>query len=226
MQGNLTNKTTLFLALISLIRHRSSSIFLVVSILILPLIIVSSSFADVEILLDNGKSIIADICREANGKLICDKMGGTFELDKEDILDYKEITIERSTYSGSRTETQEPEVSEEKKETAKETPDIKAAPIPAEGVLVKDLSPEAAKRLDEIEKRKRELATDREGLMKEREELREEIKNAGVMKRGEKFNALQKRIYDLDEKLNRFNEEVNKLNEEENEISKGSGKTK
>ncbi len=31
-----------------------------------------------------------------NGKLICEKMGGTFEIDQKDILDIKGITIERS----------------------------------------------------------------------------------------------------------------------------------
>jgi hypothetical protein len=185
-----------------------------------------AAMSETKISLKNGRSIIADTCSEANGKLVCDKMGGTFEFDKDDILNIEEITIERSALPESRTETTEPEVSDEKKEMENKTPEAIDAPKPAEGVLIKGLSPEADKRLDEIKQKKDGLRKEREKLVEEREQLREEIKNAGVMRYGEKLDALQKRINDLGEKINRFNEEANNLNEEENRIFKESEKTK
>ena len=62
---------------------------LVFSIIAFPAL----SFSEIKIELKNGKSIIADTCRNANGKLTCDMMGGTFEIDKNDIENMKEITV-------------------------------------------------------------------------------------------------------------------------------------
>lgn len=185
-----------------------------------------AAMSEVKISLKNGRDIIADSCRESGGKLICNKMGGTFEFDKEDILNLKEITIERSAFSESQPEPAEPEVSGEKKEAENKTPNVKDASKPAEGVLIKGLSPEATKRLDEIEKRKSELMPERDKLIQERQKLMDDIKDAGMIKKQEQYDDLKKRITDIEARVNGFNDEVKKLNEEGSRISDEAGTRK
>ena len=60
-----------------------------------------AAMSEVKISLKNGRDIIADSCRDSKDKLICEKMGGTFEIDQKDILDIKGITIERSLLNKS-----------------------------------------------------------------------------------------------------------------------------
>ena len=52
-----------------------------------------AAMSEVMISLKNGRDIIADSCRDSNGKVICEKMGGNFEIEKKDILNIKGITI-------------------------------------------------------------------------------------------------------------------------------------
>ncbi len=86
---------------------------------------------------------------------------------------------------------------------------------PEDGKLLKGLTPDQIKRLDEINERKAVMKPERERLIKEREQLHEDVKNAGVVRFQEQIDAIAKRITDLEARINGFNEEVKKLNEEE-----------
>ena len=170
--------------------------------------------AGVEISLKNGRKIIADRCKDSEGKLTCDKSDGTFTIDKKDVLGMKTINIERTP---SRQLPEEESASSEK-EADKSGPDVKGAEKQTEGTRVKGPGTEEEKRLDEITRIKLGKREEREMLVKEREQLRDDVKNAGLIRSKEQFDSIQKRITDLDEKINKFNEEVNKLNEEEKKI--------
>jgi len=188
-------------------------IFFVSLSLILPLIIVSSSFSEVKILLKNGRSIIADSCTEANGKFVCSRMGGTFDIEKNDVSEAEEITVEKRF--------SEPETKAEQEETKKPATDAGDSAKPDAGVLIKGATPEAEKRLDRITKRKIDLKTDRDNLIKERDQLHEDVKNAGMVKTQAQLDALKKRIADLENRINAFNDEVKNLNDEEQRIVEG-----
>ena len=176
------------------------------------------SFSEVKISLRNGREMMADSCRETKDRLICEKMGGTFEFDKAEIIKTENITIERSTSTlDSPPDTPVPVPEREKpkaggngKTDAKANADAK----------IGGLTPEQAKRIAEIEKKRSEFTIEREKLMQERQQLHEEVKAAGVISSGsEKYGEIQKKISDLDARINTFNDQVNKLNEEMSGLS-------
>ena len=187
-------------------------VFFVSLFLMLPFIIVSSSFSEVEILLKNGGSIIADSCTEANGKLVCSKMGGTFDIEKNDVSETKEITVDTQTQSS------EAETEAKQEKTKKPATGAGDSAKPDAGVLIKGTTPEAEKRLDQISKRKTDLKTDRDNLIKEREQLHEDVRNMKVIRSQEEFDAIKKRIADLETRINTFNVDVKKLDEEEQKL--------
>lgn len=179
------------------------------------------SSAEVRIELKNGRSIIADGCKEMKDRLICEKMGGTFEIDKQDIQSLKGITIKRKeSYEAA------PEEPSEAGEAGKETKtggDAAPAGAPrekkeGEGALIRRGSPEQEKRLDEITARKKELIAQREALVRDRDQLHEDVRNMGMIKSQEEFDAVKKRISGLEARINGFNEEVNRLNAEEERL--------
>jgi molecular chaperone DnaK (HSP70) len=190
------------------------------------LVLPAWSFSEVKISLKNGREIIADNCRDTKGKLVCEKMGGSFEIDKKDVLETKGITIERSGLSGSQTQPAEPEPADSNKGTGKKSSDAKDSTKPAEGVLIKGASPEAEKRLDQITKRKLELMPERDKLIQEQQKLLDDVKDTGMIKKQEQLDAIKKRIADLEQRIKQFNEEAKKLNEEENRIIEGLNKQK
>jgi len=55
-----------------------------------------AAMSEVKVTLNNGREIIADSCRETGGRLVCEKMGGSFEIEKKDILDVKGSSGQRS----------------------------------------------------------------------------------------------------------------------------------
>jgi hypothetical protein len=169
-----------------------------------------AAFSEVKISLKNGRDIIADSCREAKDKLICEKVGGTFEFDKKDIRDVKKVTIKHEEIHES---VPEPVPVEEVREEAVKSTD--ETPKPKEGVLIKGANPEQEKRLDQINQRKLELKVEREQLSKEREQLNQDIKETGMVYTQEQLDRLTKSISDVEGRINRFNEEVKKLNAEE-----------
>jgi hypothetical protein len=182
--------------------HRSCLLFLAVTVIS---VFSSFSLAAVRIELKNGGTIIADECRESDGKLLCYKMGGTFEIEKRDIASMKE------TSARERIEEEEasPSIQPEAKEGAAETD---------RGTGIEHRGAEARKRLEQITERKRALQPEREKLLREREELREEVKKAPDWMTTDKYDDLKKKISALDEKIGGFNDEVKQLNQEEKTI--------
>lgn len=186
------------------------NILCLASALIIPLLVSASpSFSDVKIELRNGSSITADECRESGAGLLCSKMGGTFEIEKRDIVRIRTVKGGRSEDNGAVT----PEAGAadtEKAETGN------AGKIPAGD---SDSKGAAANRLEEIRQRKQELNNERGKLIKDREQLQIDIKNAPDWMPAAQHDELNKRNSDLDERIKKFNAEVKELNNEERKIS-------
>jgi chromosome segregation ATPase len=164
-----------------------------------------AAMSEVKISLKNGRDIMADSCSDSKDRLVCEKLGGTFEIEKKDILETRGITIEH--------------------ENINESPVPETVPV---GEGQKEADKSSAKRLDEITRRKLELKQEREKLSKEREQLRHDAKKMSTLYTypQEQADELNKRISDIEERINRFNEEVKKLNAEESSIIEGLNKGK
>jgi hypothetical protein len=169
--------------------------------------------AGMQITLKNGRTVIADSCRDVKGKLLCDFEGGTFEIDRQEIERIQDVKVLRQPLR---------DISDESKATAAEKAPDKEKPLSPEkaeanrsgGKVVDGLTPEQIKRLDEINERKAVLQPERERLIQEREQLHQDSNRWGVIRTQEQFNAIKKRIADLETKIMGFNDEVTKLNEE------------
>jgi hypothetical protein len=172
-----------------------------------------AAVSEVKITLKNGREIIADSCSEVAGKLTCYKSGGTFRIDRKEILNMKNISIERSL---PVEETAPADVSsEQKKDEPKDAEAVRAEENKA-GVKPPEGAPsgEQGKRLAEIRTKRASYEAEREILIKEREQLHEEVKAVGIIDTPGKYQYFQQKIYDLDVRIKSFNEKVNKLNEE------------
>jgi len=179
------------------------------------------SFSEVMISLKNGREIIAESCRETKGSLVCEKMGGSFEIEKKDVLDVKGITIEHASSSlvSEETKMQEPESGG--KEAVKSEAGLNGDEKQPGGDLVKGLKPDEEERLGQINMKKTEYQAERQRLINDRQQLQEDVKNTGLISKAE-LDALNKRIADLETRINTFNEEVRKLNEEGRKILESS----
>jgi len=173
------------------------------------------SYPDVKVMLTSGREIIADTCEEEGGRLICTKMEGTFEIEKKDVVSVREIKGERNEPLSAEPSSAVPGEPENKTDVpgSDNSPD-KATP-PAGG------QPEAMKRLEQIAQKKKELSSDRSGLVKEREQLEGDLKKAPDWMPVKQYEELTRRNAKLDEKIKLFNEEVRKLDEEEKQIVEG-----
>jgi chromosome segregation ATPase len=173
----------------------------VLSAFILP----SPSTAAVSIELKNGGTIIADECREADGKLLCYKMGGTFEIEKQDVASTKKISATENI--------------EEQEASPSVQPETTVEPAKPNGNAGADnTAAETQKRLEQITERKRALLPEREKLIKEREHLQEEVKKAPDWMTTDRYNDLKKKNADIDKRIKSFNDAVKKLNQEEKTI--------
>ncbi len=172
-------------------------LFALAAVLVLP----SLAPAAVRIQLKNGRTIIADECRESEGTFECYKMGGTFAIEKRDIASIKKTSASEDLEENETVPSAQPEAKEGAAKTDKGTePENPAA--------------EARKKLDWINGRKRALQPEREKLAKEREQLQKEAKDAPDWMSVNQFNDLKKKISSLDERIKAFNDEAKKLNEE------------
>ena len=145
------------------------------------------------------------------------------EIDRNDIADIKDVKVQKKMI---REEAPEAEAQAEEKKQ-RETPEAEKKAAPAqngEGKPVRGLTPVQIKRLDEINERKAVLKPERERLMRERDQLHEDVKNAGVVRTQEQIDAIAKRVTELEARINGFNDEVRRLNEEENALITGSGR--
>lgn len=197
------------------------------ALIILTFLVVfpQAAVSEVKITLKNGRDIIADSCSDSKDRIVCLKMGGTFEVEKKDILDLRSITVTHEKISESPLPEPVP-VEEDRKEASKSTAGTKDTAKPGEGVLIRGANPEQEKRLDQINQRKLELKVEREKLSKDREQLNQDVKNMGTIYKQEQFNEITKRISDVEERIKGFNEEVKKLNAEEAGIIEELNKVK
>ncbi len=85
----------------------------------------------------------------------------------------------------------------------------------ADRTVARKLTSEQEKRLDDFDQRKSEMSARRDLLMKERDQLHLDVKDAGVIRSQDQFDTFKKRIADLETRITGFNEEVRKLNEEQ-----------
>ncbi len=197
---------------------RQISFVLVSFILLLPSLV----FAEVKIELKNGRTIVADFCEEAGASLACSKMGGTFDIEKKDIEKIREVpdgSVDSDIAPASPDTGQE--AGQEKKEPGEGDDGDRMKGTPAgEGVTG------GAGRIEEIRKRKTEMAPEREKLLKEREKLQEDLKKAPDWMPVKQYEELQKRNAELDEKIKKYNEEVGGMDREEKNIVDESKKKK
>jgi hypothetical protein len=180
---------------------------------VLPLVCALPSSSEVRIELRNGRSITADSCRDAGASLRCYKMGGTFEIDKRDMVSSR--TTEGAEAVNDEGTPVEPEAAGAKRENADNT-----GQSPADATDAARKS--SAARLDEIGRRKSELVKEREKLVKERLQLQEDVKKAPDWMMPERYNELNSRNADIDAKIRKFNGEVKALNDEEKKIREES----
>jgi hypothetical protein len=191
-------------------------------ILALSLVFPQAALSEVRIYLNNGRDIVADGCSDSEGKLVCEKEGGTFEVDKKDVLKVKGITIERAPSQQVSEEKAGGKAESGEKGPAKPQADMKAAEKQPEGELIKGLKPEEEEQLDQINRKKQKMKDERESLIKERDKLYEDVKNTSMTRTQAQFNEIKNRNKDLETRINAFNDEVKKLNEEEKDIIEGS----
>jgi hypothetical protein len=185
-------------------------ILLLSSALIIPMLARASlSFSDVRVDLRNGRSITADDCRESGTSLLCSKMGGTFEIDKRDIVRISTVKGEGSDDNGAVT----PETGSAEGGTA-ETGNAEKTSQDGSGSRRKA----AAKRLEEIRQRKSELKNEREKLSREREQLQSDIKNAPDWMPVKQYDEINRKNSDIERRIKSFNEEVRGLDAEEKGI--------
>ncbi len=174
------------------------------------------SHSEVELLLKNDRNIIADSCREEDGKFICNKMGGSFEIEKEDVVTIKGITSRHREDGRSETSVAEPE---DKKQPAENTVSQPGGDKRVEeGEKPFKAGEDSRARIESITKRKSELGLERENLIRDRQSLQNDLKGKPDWMTVKEFDDINKRISELDERINRFNEEVNGLNQEEKKI--------
>jgi hypothetical protein len=172
----------------------------------------------VMITLKNGKVLIADACREFGSQLRCDMPNGEVAIEQQDIESTKEIKIVKRFAAEPQPTTGIPPGTDKKDESGKTTANAKVPAGPGNGRLSGSLTPEQIKRLDQIVERKTILQPEREKLMKEREQLHEDVSRMGAIRSQEQYDSLKKKISDLETTITNFNDEVKKLNEEEKTI--------
>jgi predicted transcriptional regulator len=173
----------------------------------------SLSYSDVKVTLTNGREIIADTCETEGSQVVCTKMGGTFDIEKKDVRSVREIKS-----GGNESFSEEPAASGEPQKKTDEAPggnrtdkEKPAAVGQAEGM----------KRLEEITQKKRELLSERDKLVKEREQLDADLKKSPDWMSTDKYEELNKRNEQFKEKMKLFNEEAGRLNEEEKQVVEG-----
>lgn len=182
------------------------------------ILIPALSPAEVRVTLKNGRSFIADFCRLAKGKMVCDMQGGTMAIPRNDIASIREVSVPRER-PGEEAAPEPDAAAEEKKPSEIPEAEKKEVPgHPGEGRLITGLTPEQTKRIDAISEKKTAMRAERDSLATDRDQLYEDVKNTGVVKNQEQIDEIKKRIADLERRIADFNEEVKKLNSEEEKI--------
>jgi hypothetical protein len=163
------------------------------------------SVGEVQISLKNEASIIADECREESDRLVCFKMGGTFEIEKRDVLSIKNISPSRSVTP----DTLRPDEAAPGRSDSPVNAGDKAG-----GALTAGTVSGAASPSDAAAQRRLGLQAEREALLRERQKIQADMKNAPDWMPPNQFNELTRRNAELDARIKRFNEEASRLSEE------------
>lgn len=166
-------------------------------------------FADVRIVLKNGRSITAESCVEKSSAFVCSIGGGSFSIDKGDVAGIRGISSAGSSAEG-KTVIERPSDQGKKPGKALEGKKIGHE----KGSAEKDLR----KRLGEIRQRKMELKGERAKLLKERRQLKADLDKAPDWMTEKRFHELSGRRADLDKKIKGFNKEVSVLDKEEKKV--------
>ncbi|MDA8239757.1 MAG: hypothetical protein M0Z67_05200 [Nitrospiraceae bacterium] len=192
------------------------AVFFIFSFVLLP----SLTFAGVKIELKNGRTITADSCEDAGGVFMCSRMGGTFDIEKKDIVKISEITGGSEDYDAvpDGTDTLQ-QADQEKKDGGKKDDGDQMKEVPAGGG-----APNADSRAADRRRRRAELSAEYEALMKEREQLQEDLKKAPDWLPVNRYQDLQRRNAELNVKIRKYTEEVDRLNREEKNIDENKEK--
>lgn len=175
----------------------------------------SLSYSDVKVTLTNGREIIADMCEEEGGQFVCAKMGGTFNIEKKSVGSIREMKSDRNGSSTSGPSSLSPG------EPGRKTDDTpNGSHLTNEKVSTGERG-DAMKRLKEIAEKKKGLSSERVKLVKEREQLDEDLKKAADWMPVNQYEELNKRNEQFKQKMKLFNEEAGRLNEEEKRIVEG-----
>lgn len=162
------------------------------------------SFSEVQISLKNEASVIADECREETDRLVCFKMGGTFEIEKRDVLSMKNIPVRRSPVPDTRGPDAVSGIS---------VPLVKAGDK-ADGALPAGEAPDSANSAAPFAQNRLALQAERESLLRERQQIQDDIKSAPDWMSTKQFNELTRRNAELDARIKRFNEEASWFSEQ------------
>jgi chromosome segregation ATPase len=189
-------------------RIQISALIIITGLFVLPL----TAMSEVRVSLKNGRSMIADYCREAGARLVCDMEGGTVEFNRQDIESIRDVKLQRRDVTASPPD--EAAAEERKKDEEKPVENARTEGKNSRTKTVGNLTAEQTRKYDELEKRRSELVADREKLITDREKLLQEVKDTGIIRSKEKLDAIQQKINALDHRIKDFNEQVNKLNEE------------
>ena len=186
------------------------AVLFIFSLALLP----SLTFAGVKIELKNGRTITADSCEDAGGVFMCSRMGGTFDIEKKDIVKISEKTGGSEDYDavpdGADTLQQ---ADQEKKDGGKKDDGDQMKEAPTGGG-----APNVDSRAADRRRRRAELSAEYEALMKEREQLQEDLKKAPDWLPVNRYQDLQRRNAELNVKIRKYTEEVDRLNREEKNI--------
>jgi hypothetical protein len=184
-----------------------------------------AAMSEVMISLKNGRDIMADSCSDSKDRLVCEKMGGTFEIDKKDILKVSGIRAEKKPSDAdagdASGEVKKDAIPEMEAQTGSRKQESEISEANVKEKVVKGTDPEAEKRLDEIQERKIQLGREAEELNRERQQLTGDMKEAPDILTTKQFDDLNNRNIEIEGRISRFNEQLRALNDEEKKIIEG-----
>jgi len=158
------------------------------------------------------------------GTVVAKKMQKTVtvEVERQDIESMKEVKIVKRFAVESQPTAGTVAGTDKKDESVKTAAGANVPAQPGNGRFSDSLTPEQIKRLDQIIERKTGLQPEREKLLKEREQLHDDVGKMGLIWQQEQYDGLKKRIEELEARILGLNDEVKKLNEEESRIFEAS----
>lgn len=191
----------------------STIISRVIGGMFLLLLVPSFAMAQVKISMKNGMDIFAEECREESDRLVCYKMGGSFEIEKKDIRAVKNVSPGGEVMQDIR---REDAASAGAKDQGKKGENNKQAVAKKEGTSASGTVSSVDKKAADADAQKMQaLQSEREKLVKERQQLQEDIKKAPDWMSSKQYDELNKRNVELEDKIKKYNEDAGKLTEQD-----------